>query len=353
MSVHRPTGTMRRRVRLSDIAEAVGCSVNTVSRALTGKDSVSPVTRAQVMAEAERLGYVPNNQARSLVLGSTRTVGLVITNPSNTLYAGLISSVELRCRALGYTVMLLATEESPESERVAAESLLHAGVDSALAVPVQAEAGHWERLRRAGVDLVFVSRELPGMDVDFVGIDNEHGAYQATAHVLDAGARVVWAVEEDLPISTVRQRRDGYLRAIADHAADPGSARVLSVPTRRRDSLTLPWQAEEAYRLAGRLVADGDLPDAFVAGNDYFALALIRALTEHGLRVPDDVLVVGYGDHPYAGYLTPTLSSVALPATELGSTAVDVLMRRTAEPEAPTTRHLIAPHLIPRESTRR
>lgn len=338
----------RRRVRLSDIADAVGYSVNTVSRALNGKADINAATRDRIVAEAERLGYVPNTQARSLVLGSTRTVGLVITNPSNPLYAGLISAIELRCRALGYTLVLLASEESPESERMAAESLIRSGVDCAIVVPVQAETAHWERLLGTGIDLVFVNRDLPGLDVDFVGIDNERGAYDATAHVLRAGARVVWSLEEDLPISTIRQRAAGYRRAIAELAPDPATARIISVPTRRRDSLTLPWQAEEAYRVSRALIDGGTLPDAVVAGNDYFALALTRALAEHGLRVPEDLLVVGYGDHPYAGFLSPSLSSVALPAAELGTTAVDVLLRGSKDSR---THRLIPPTLVVRESS--
>jgi LacI family transcriptional regulator len=124
--------TDARRPTLRDIATALGLSVNTVSRALGDKDSVSAKTRAAVQAEAARIGYVPNTLARSLVLGSAMTLGLVITNPSNPFYAQLISSIELRVRAQGYSLLLLVTDESAENEQRATEALLRSAVDGAV-----------------------------------------------------------------------------------------------------------------------------------------------------------------------------------------------------------------------------
>ncbi|NED98212.1 LacI family transcriptional regulator [Phytoactinopolyspora alkaliphila] len=344
------------RVTLRDIAVSLGVSVNTVSRALAGKDSVSAHTRALVRAEADRLGYVPNTLARSLVLGSAMTLGLVITNPSNPFYAQLISGIELRGRAQGYSLLLLVTDESVDNERLATDALLQSAVDGAIAVPVQSESDHWKRLQGPGIPLVFVNRDIPEHACDFVGIDNELGAYQATSHVIGQGARTVWALEEDLPITTIEGRIAGYRRAMADAGLPVSSGSVISVPTRRYESAALPWQPEEAYRLARDLVRRSDRPDAVITGNDYFALGLYRALTEHGLQVPRDMLVAGYGDHPYAGYLDPPLTSVHLPAQEVGAAAVDLLLGRisgsdgSGEDAAPH-KQVLAPRLVPRESS--
>jgi len=346
----------QRRVTLRDIAESLGLSVNTVSRALAGKDSVSEATRHTIRAEAQRVGYVPNSHARSLVLGATKTFGLVITNPSNPLYSSLISGIELRCRALGFTLVLLVSEESIDSERMAVESLIGSTVDGAIAVPVQGEVRHWDRLSESGIPLVFVNRDIPELEADFVGIDNEQGAYDATRHVIEAGARTIWTLEEDLPVTTISARIAGYHRAIADAGLPRSATRVISVPTRRHESMTLPWQPEEAYRVSQQLVdpvGGGELPDAFVVGNDYFALGLIRALHERRLGVPDDVLVIGYGDHPFANFFAPPLSSVALPGFEVGQAAVDVLTARRRDPASAPTKRLISPQLVARASTAR
>lgn len=339
-----------RRATLRDIAAALGLSVNTVSRALGDKDSVSAKTRAAVQAEAARIGYVPNTLARSLVLGSAMTLGLVITNPSNPFYAQLISSIELRVRAQGYSLLLLVTDESAENEQRATEALLRSAVDGAVVVPVQAEWEHWRRVRDAGIPLVFVNRDVPELDCDMVGVDNERGSYEATSHLIAGGARKLLVLEEDLPITTTADRVTGFRRAMSDAGLKVADNAIRAVPTKRYDSLALPWQPEEAYRFAQSLLNDGH-PDAIVTGNDYFALGLLRVLAELGLDVPADVAVTGYGDHPYAAYLQTPLTTVRLPAAEVGTTAVDLLMRRLKSGGGERPRKtLIRPELVVRAS---
>lgn len=343
----------RRRVTLQDIAKSVGLSVNTVSRALAGQNAVSEETRAMIKAEAERLGYVPNTMARSLVLGSAMTMGVVITNPSNPFYARLISVIEQRSRALGYSLLLMASEENAANERKAVESMMRWGVDGALVVPVQAETDHWRRLLASGTKVVLVNRDLPGFECDLVGIDYEQGAYDATVHLLDGGVEYVYLLEEDLEISTVTARIDGFTRAVTERQVPGDRVRILRVPTRRRDSSTLPWEAAESYDLARTLVPDLPANSGILLGNDYFALGLYRALSEAGRRVPADTAVVGFGDHPFSAYLDPALTSVRLPAAEVAAAAVDHLVSRidkrgTAEG---CTRTLFPSELIIRASS--
>src|SRR5699024_5171066 len=123
------------------------------------------------------------------------------------------------------------------------------------------------------------------------------------------------------------------------------------VPTRRNVRVALPWQAGDAYRLTVDLLARGHQPDAFVVGNDYFALGLYRAIRERGLRCPDDVFVVGFGDYPFAEFLEPPLSTVRLPAAKVGHTAVELLLSRMEGDEAPPRAPmLVPPELITRNS---
>lgn len=342
-----------RRRTLRDIADSLDLSVNTVSRALSGKDSVSESTRALVRSEAERIGYVPNVHARSLVLGSVMTIGLVITNPSNPFYAQLIHAIELRGRAKLYSLLLLVSDESEEYEARAVESLVRSGVDGAIVVPVQGASNPWSRLMRTGIPVVFLNRDLPGVERDFVGIDNRRGARQATEHVIARGARRIVLLEEDLPITTVRERKAGFTEAMASAGLPVGEDAIMPVPTRRDEQLALPWHPDEAYGVAREMLNRGDRPEAVVVGNDYYALGLYRALVERGLRVPEDVMVVGYGDYPFAGFLAPPLSTVRLPAQEVGSIAVDLLLERIASPPGEAlVKRLVTPELIPRASTK-
>lgn len=319
-----------RRTTLQDIADAVGLSVNTVSRALAGKNAVSSATRARIVAEAERQGYVPNTMARSLVLGSAMTIGVVITNPSNPFYARLISAIEQRSRAQGYSLLLMVSEENVENERRAVDTMLRWGVDGALVVPVQAGPEPWQRLRSAGTSIVLINRDVPQLGCDLVGIDYEHAAYAATVHLLDSGVRHLYLLEEDLDISPVNDRVEGFLRAAAERGLRDEAVNVQRVPTRRHDSSTLPWEAAEAYQVARQLTAKIPSGSGVLVGNDYFALGLYRALVDDGRKVPNDVAVVGFGDHPFAAYLAPALSSVRLPAEQVGTAAVDRLLSRMA-----------------------
>ena len=322
-----------RRARLKDIAIAVGLSVNTVSRALAGKDAVSEGTRAMIQAEAERLGYVPNAMARSLAMGSAMALGLVITNPSNPFYTTLISAIERRARVHGYSLVLMVSEENLKNEQRAATSLLRWGVDGAIVVPVQTDVEHWIRVRSAGVPLVLVNRDLPELDCDFVGIDFGASMYRTTCHLLDAEAKHVVLLEEDLHVSSVENRILGFRRALRERGI--ADETIIRVPTRRRDSSTLPWDPSDAYKLAQRLIRKLEPGTAIMVGSDYFALGVYRALREAGCTIPGTVSVVGYGDHPFSAYLDPPLSSVRLPSEELGTTAVDLLLQRLSNPRQP------------------
>jgi LacI family transcriptional regulator len=341
-----------RRARLKDIAATLGLSVNTVSRALAGKDAVSEQTRSLIQDEAERQGYVPNAMARSLVMGSAMALGLVITNPSNPFYTTLISAIEQHARLHGYSLMLMVSEESLDNEQRAANALLRWGVDGAIVVPVQQGAEHWRGVRASGMPLVLVNRDLPELDCDFVGIDFEASAYRATCHLLDSGVTSVVLLEEDLPVSSVENRIVGFRRALCERGVKAET--IVRVPTRRRESSALPWDPEDAYHLAQVVIREVEPGAAIMVGSDYFALGVYRALLDAGREIPRQIAVMGYGDHPFAAYLQPPLSSVQLPSTEIGATAVNLLLSRvTGEHRSPEPNKVrLAARLVLRASTR-
>lgn len=271
------------------------------------------------------------------------TLGLVVTNPSNPFYAQLISGVEVRGRARGYRLLLMVTGENTATERRATAALLESAVDGAIAVPVQEDTRHWKRVLTAGMPVVFANRDLPELGCDFVGIDNTHGAAEATRCAIATGARSVWLVEEDLPVTTIADRITGFRRAMAEAGLPVTPENVIKVPGRRHDA---------AVQMARDLVRRPGRPDAVVAGDDYVALGFFRALAEQGLRVPEDMAIIGYGDHPYAAYLSPSLTSVHLPAQEVAAAAVDLLLARMRAPGLGKPRKLlITPELVARSST--
>ncbi|MFD7431731.1 LacI family DNA-binding transcriptional regulator [Streptomyces sp. NPDC059818] len=338
------------RVTLKTMADSLGVSVKTVSRALAGKDSVGEELRARIRAEADRLGYVPNSMARSLVSGDTMTLGMVITHPANPFYAQLISAVEERCRANGYSLLLMVTEEDLETERDAARTLQRWGVDGAVVIPVQEGAEHWRKLRDSGVPIVLVNRGLDGFACDFVGVDHERGAYEAASHLLDTGASSIHLLEEDVPFSSAADRRAGFHRALTERGLPVRDDTVTLVPPSAQGRRVLPWEPDAAYECAQQLVSGLEPGAAVLTGSDYFALGLYRALSERGIDVPAQVAVIGHGDLPFAAYLQPALASVRPPADEIGARAADLLFERIQGSAAPAKTICLPPELRIRAS---
>ncbi|MGP6169890.1 LacI family DNA-binding transcriptional regulator [Microbacterium sp. A204] len=346
------TGSRRR--TLQDVADGVGLSVNTVSRALNGMPGVSDSTRATIATEAERIGYVPNASARSLVLGSRKTIGVVVTDLANPYFNDLVTEIEEQAVSRGYTVLLLLSEEDPERERIAIDAALRAGVDGVIGVPVQGRSNPWTAITRAGIPLVLTARELPDLHVDFFSNDNEVGGYMTTEAILASGAKNPLLLEEDLRISTVDHRIAGFKRAIHEAGLPFDDSRVVLVPSRRHTRGAMHWRVEDGYRIARDILEGSNRPDAFLVGNDYFALGLYTALREHGLRVPDDVLVMGWGDYAFSRFLNPPLSTLKLPAAEVARRAASQLFHRleTVDDTPPVT-ELVTPELALRASTTR
>lgn len=340
------------RPRLRDIAASLGLSVNSVSRALTGKDNIGEETRARVRAEARRLGYVPNSLARSLVTGATMTLGFVLTNPSNPVYAELITTVEQRARRLGYSLLLATSQDALDTEINAVELLLQGRVDGVLMVPVQQASEHLARLPTAGIPLVLINRDLPDIAVDFVGSDELRGAYEATDHLVRLGHRRIGLVVEDIPISTVRSRIRGFRQAMADARLPVAPEDVRMIPSGRVNSGTPLWSPAEAYETARRIAASPDRPTALFVANDLFALGIYRGLAEAGLRIPEDMALVGYSDFFFSNYLVPPLTTVHLPIADVGAAALDLLLKRVSGKGGPhgPRKVLLRPRLVVRES---
>lgn len=343
----------QRRRTLQHIGEAVGLSVNTVSRALNDRPGVSTSTRAIVKAEAERIGYLPNAHARSLVLGSPKTIGVVVTDIANPFLAELVSEIESQAAAIGLATLLLMSEESSDREQEAVNTALRSGVDGLIAVPVQGRSNPWARVVRSGIPVIMISREMPELEVDVYSADHEAGMRMATDVVLDLGARDVVLIEEDLPISTVRHRIAGFRAALEARGIEFDTDRTALIPPRRSSRAALHWIADDAYRLASELLASGERPDAFVVGNDYFALGLYSALREHGIRVPEDVLVMGSGDYPFSRFLDPPLSTLQLPSIDIARRATRRLQELISGGDGRPETQYILPKLLLRASTRR
>lgn len=327
-------------ITLTDIAREAGCSVNTVSRALNGRPDVSPETRVRVRSVADRLGYVPNVLAKSLVTQHTNTLGLVLTDLFYPVYVGLSEAIDALAAERGYQVLLSSTHEDVTRERRAISVLLERRVEGALVVPAGLDAESTAHLRGPRVPVVLVLRNPIGPDVDFVGSDEAAAAGDAVRHLLALGHRRIGFVHEGRPILTLASRLDGYRAAM----------RAAGVAPSPDWAVTVPFSAEGAYRGTLERLRRPDRPTALLLQSDLLAPGVLAAAREAGLRVPQDLAVVGSGDHYFAPFLETPLTTIRRPEREIAVAAVSRLLERIADPGGAPRQIVIPSALVVRRS---
>jgi LacI family transcriptional regulator len=327
-------------VSITDVARHAGVGTGTVSRVLSGHPSVRPATRARVRASIATLGYRPNALARGLVQGRTRTVGLVVFGLHNPFFGLLTQGVEAAASARGYNVLIADSTGSVERQERAIEMLLERRVDGILVAPIHAEEQELTVIRDAGVRAVLLNSCAGDETVSSVGGDNIRGGLLATAHLLQLGHRRIAFLGHLRSISGCRDRLIGYQQAFDACGATSDPALIIeNVPT--MDAVVSTVQA---------LLALPDPPTAFVAIKDEYAIAILQTLNEKGLRVPQDVALVGYDDIPVAAWLSCPLTTVAQAKEEQGRVAADLLINQIEDPDTPTQRIILPPRLVVRSS---
>lgn len=305
---------------IRDVARRAGVSIATVSRVLNRADHpVRPEVRARVEAAARALDFHPSSLARGLAGRETRTLALVVPDIANPYYPRLSRGAEDVASAHGYAVLVCNWDHRPEKLAVYLRLLHEKRVDGVLLA-----GGGQERpddlAALAGGELPIEAIGRQPLAAPSVRIDNVAAGRDATAHLLERGQRRIAFLGGPSGHTTAADRRDGYRQAL--EAADGLRSADLE--------LEAGLSPEAGARAAAALLRRDPLADAVFAFNDLLAIGLIHGLLAAGRRVPEDVAVIGFDDIPLAPYLRPSLSSVAVPAYELGSTAAERLLRRLA-----------------------
>ena len=326
------------RVTLSDVAAAVGVSAQTVSRVLNGHPSVRPETRKRVMAGVEALGYEPNLAARSLASGSSGAIGVLLTAG---LSHGMAETFAALARAVrergGNLVLATADDAQPPSVRHALAHLRGYRVSATIVLAQRADVlAVIAAQRNPGCVVTVISGDHRLNGLATVGVDQALGERLATEHVIASGRTRLLHVSGDLSWQDASERLAAYQTVCAE-AGLPG-----------RWVATDSWTGQAGAGVARRLLETG-LPDAVLAANDDIALGLVHELLAAGVRVPDDVAVVGFDDIPQARWSTPDLTTVAQDFDRLGRTAVTVAEALVAQ-DGPASQVLLDPRLVIRSS---
>uniref|UniRef100_UPI0034DEFD53 LacI family DNA-binding transcriptional regulator n=1 Tax=Streptomyces flavofungini TaxID=68200 RepID=UPI0034DEFD53 len=324
---------MGERVTIRDVAARAGVSVATVSRVLAGNYPTSTASRAKVLRAVKELDYVANAHARALAGAGRKTIAVLMFDVVGAFYSQVAQGVEMEAAQHGRLTLVASTGSDPARELALVQMMREQAAEAVVLVGGVIEddeyrermARYAEALAAAGSRLVLCGRPAPAPDVPalVVEYDNEAGAHAVTSHLLGAGHRRIALLGYEPGNTTGEDRLRGYLRALADHGVPRGDAVLHGVG----------FGQNNGYQAMRDLLdkADGR-PDftAVFAGDDRAASAAIIALREYGLRVPEDMSVVGYNDDPVAADITPGLTTVHIPAEELGRTAV----RRALSPRS-------------------
>lgn len=335
------TPVQRRRASINDVARLAEVSVGTVSNVLNRPDRVSPTTRDRVTAAIAELSFVPNGSARQLRAGTITTVGAIVLDIANPFFTDVARGIEDRLTQDDYTLMLANSEEDPEREQRYLRLFEEHGVQGVMVVPSDERIDHLVALRERGVHVVLLDRSSPLDDLSSVAVDDVYGGELAVRHLVDQGHTRIAFLNGPHSIRQCVERHIGAVRALEAAGLDPTDALVeITVPSLNADG------GEAGTR---RLLASPGRPTAIFCVNDLTALGALRTLRREGVRVPDEMAVVGYDDVTFAAELGTPLTSVRQPTHALGFRAADMLLAAGAG--APAEQVVFQPELVVRESS--
>lgn len=337
---------MAKPVTLRMIAERLGVSIQTVSNVLHGTGRVAATTADRVRHAAEEMGYAPNAGAQALRGKATGTLSFLLSDPVLTstpsAYLGfLIPLVASAIREAGYTPSIQFVDDTGiESALLPARQGL---VDGVLLLANRLDEKQIQSIAALKAPVVLFEREAPDNTLPFVTVDAAAGIAAAVHHLHDQGAHRIAYLDgrPHWPMTTSVRRYEGFTRAIAE----------LALPV--LPMLEGNWQFESGVAAVETLLARGSLPDAVVCANDQMAVGVLRAAQDHGIRIPQDMLVTGFDDLEFSRYTTPQLTSVRLPLADMSRDAATLLANLASGTKADQPRHLFAAELIIRQSSSR
>lgn len=324
-----------------DIARVAGVSYSTVSRVATNYAHVNPATRQRVLEAMEQLGYVANQHARSLLSGKSQVVG-VLVHAIGTEYAGeIIRGIEEELAAIDYDLMLYTTHRRRGKEAQYVSTITRGFAEGLLLVVPIGRESYLDALRESNFPYVLVEEAIADGKSPSVGITNRKGAHDAVRYLLELGHRRIGFITDVMNLDTAIERVQGYRDALEEFGV-PYDPELV-----QEDDFVKPHSS----LVTGKLLALSAAPTAILTSSDPVAFRVIEALwREHGMRVPDDISVVGFDDIPSASIAFPRLTTVKHPMYEMGKVAARMLLEHIQNPDLPPQHVQLETQLVIRES---
>ncbi len=338
---------MENEVTIMDVAEAAEVSPSTVSRVLNDSAPVADSTRSEVMEAVETLGYRPNKFAHALRKQSSGVFGIIVPDISNPFFSTLIRGAEDRFHEKDLSVIICDTKGQLDKEERNVEMLIKERVDGVIVTSAEGQVEGISKLFEEGIPVIVVDRNPTEREITAVMTDNLGSGVQATEHLMEQGCRRIGFVRGPEGVSTAEKRFEGYREAL-NSAGQEVNPKLIAGGD---------FTFEGGKRALEELVAQtgrGNLPDGLVVANDLMAVGVIRKSEELGIKVPDELAVVGFDDILLSKLINPTLTTVAAPTYEMGKQAVDFLLdklKSSGQGERNIRKKTLETHLVERESS--
>lgn len=336
---------IKRVVTIKDLAQDLGISPSTVSKALKNHPAISEETRSKVNELAKRLNYKPNAIALSLRSSRTKTLGLVIPEIVHYFFSSVISGIEDLAYDAGYNVMIFQSNESYNREVIGIQALLASQVEGIL-ISLSKETRNCDHLQNVldlGIPLVMFDRVSKDLDTDKVTVDDYHGAYQAVNHLIRIGCRRIAHLSGPPGLEIADLRKSGYTKALLDNNMELD-----------RDLILVCDNFKQARIRTKQLMNLPNPPDAFFTVNDHAATGVVKSLHELGIAIPEKVSVIGFSNEDISEVTHPALSTVDQHGYQIGQTSIQLLLDRLMSQglNLPFIHHVIKTELVLRDSTR-
>ncbi len=325
---------------LIEVARRARVSPMTASRVVNGASSVSPTLRERVERAVAETGYMPNTVARNLRSRRTDTIALLLPDMTNPFFTTLANGVETAARTAGMSMILANSDERAEEEERLVRAILQRQVDGLLLVPADDGSATVRLCRDHGIHAVIVDRRPVDSGTDVVRADVEGGAHALGSLLVALGHRRMAVLTGPASVPTAMDRVAGFRRAVVDDAGQPEPLVIHGA-----------FRIESGRDMALTALRATPRPTALFAANNFIAIGVMHALDALGLRVPEDVAIVGFDDLPAAMITFPFFTVAAQPAFEMGQRAVAVLLERAANPDAPAQDVVLPTELVIRRSS--
>ncbi len=333
-------------ITIKDIAKKFNCSPSTVSRALNNHPLINEETRKNIQEYAAKMNYQRNTLSLGFRQNKSGTVGVILPHIGLYHETSIVEGLQSVLQQEGYFINICVSNESYELEKTYVEKLLANRAEAIFLSVAQetADSGHYTHLDeiiKRNVPLVFIDREYEGAEASSITIDDYHGAYLATNHLIDVGCKNIAHLKGPQGLIISDMRLQGYLDCLRDHDLDQNDDMIV----------TTNFKAESASSPMRKLLSLKIIPDGIFGVNDYVCIAAMQVIRDHHISIPDQLKIIGFDNSPFAAFTSPSLSSVNRSGKKMGEEAARLFLRSINTEESQQDKIVLQPNLVIRNST--